>query len=76
MNTKNYLNNYLIGSLHFPTGYNSNTAGNLLSATRETGEKLAATAGGFSFTQILAQENEKQRKMKRAMQNAECRMQN
>ena len=76
MNTKNYLNSYLIGSLHFPTGYNNNTAGNLLSATRETGEKLAASSGGSSFTQILAHENEKQRKTKRAMHNEQLIMHN
>ena len=63
METKNnlpsiYPQAYLLGE------YKNNTNRAILSASRESGEKLAGSlAGEAKFAQILARENEKQRKI-------------
>ena len=56
---------------YLPGEYKQSAAKNLLSATRETGEKLASLAGETGFAQILAQESEKHRKLQDLRQGAD-----
>ena len=62
MDTNSNLNTSL-PQTYFNVEFKNIAAKNLLSATRETGEKLASLAGETGFAQILAQESEKHRKL-------------
>ena len=63
METKNNVQNNL-PPIYQPGEYKNTATKAILSAAKDNGERLAGSlAGEFNFAQVLARENEKQRKM-------------